>query len=125
MRSRLPCRGHCLHPGTPFLNYAYLSGGRGAAELLPRHTSGGRTPKAIQTSFRRLAIPQFASGGQGDLKPGRLASLQMCNQNVTTWPADGTAARTYLSSLSWLVLAGPVRRLSVRPNAVSESNRRE
>lgn len=43
--------------------------GRTAAPPHPRREA----PKAIQTSFRRLAIPQFASGGQGDLKPSRLA----------------------------------------------------
>ena len=44
MRSRLPCRGHCLHPGTALFKYGCLSGGRGAAELLPRHTPGEKTP---------------------------------------------------------------------------------
>ena len=41
-----PCRGHCLHPGTPFFRFSgtHAPGGRGAAEVLPRHTPEGEGP---------------------------------------------------------------------------------
>jgi len=59
MRSRLPCRGHCLHPGTLFFKYVCLSGG---AELLPR-TPGERPP-----GFRRESgdPQQFVSRKEDD-----------------------------------------------------------